>query len=190
MSVHRSPKTSRRRRNASVIALAATMSLQLFGVTGAHAAAAVGLVSSFGANAYGELGNNSTTNASSPVAVSGLPLGATTFAAGSRHSLAILPDTSVVAWGRNGSGELGINNKTGPTVCSGVSSACSLTPVHVTSTSGSGTLSGAIAVDGGAPACSASIPCTSHVGHSMVLLTDQTGLGWGHRNSREGGGGV
>ena len=168
----------------------AVLSVQLVGASSAQAAPAVGLVSSFGANAYGELGNNSTSNALSPVAVSGLPLGATTFAAGTRHTLAILPDTSVVAWGRNDSGELGINNNTGPTICAGVSSACSLTPVPVTGTSGTGTLTGAVAVDGGAPACSASIPCTSHAGHSMALLSDGTVLGWGHDNSGQVGDGV
>src|SRR2546426_9209166 len=101
MSMHRGRKSSPRRRTAAVIVIVVVLSLELVGATTAYAAAAVGLLSSFGANAYGELGNNSTTNASSPVTVVGLPLGATTFAAGTRHSLAILPDTSVVAWGRN-----------------------------------------------------------------------------------------
>src|SRR5207245_682848 len=54
MSAPRSRKSPSRRRTASIIMLAAATSLQLVGATSAHAAAAVGLVSSFGANAYGE----------------------------------------------------------------------------------------------------------------------------------------
>jgi alpha-tubulin suppressor-like RCC1 family protein len=181
----------RRRRVAVFVVLITALSVQLVGASVAGAAAGpTEILSSFGANSYGEVGNNTTTNVMTPTAVSGLVPGATAFAAAARHSLAILPDTSVVAWGRNDSGELGINNNTGPSTCAGVTSACAMTPVHVTDTTGSGTLTGALSVDGGAPACSASIPCTSHAGHSMALLSDGTVLGWGHDNSGQVGDGV
>src|SRR5258708_39081099 len=128
MSRHRSRKTIPRRRSTALIALLAVLALELVGATNANAAAAVGRLSSFGANSYGELGNNSTTNASSPGPVLSLPLGATSFAAGTQHTPALIPDSSVVAWGRNGSGELGVNDESGPTGGSGRPTAWRPTP--------------------------------------------------------------
>jgi alpha-tubulin suppressor-like RCC1 family protein len=154
----------------------------------------VGIVETFGANSYGELGINSMTDAHTPAAVTGLPNGVAVIAAGARHSLAILSDSSVVAWGRDTSGELGINttdpNNPALTTCNAGGDVCSLTPVHVTATSGSGQLTGAIAVAAGAPACTNTIPCTSHAGHSMALLDDNSVVGWGHDNSGQVGDGV
>jgi alpha-tubulin suppressor-like RCC1 family protein len=169
----------------------AAVSLQLVAAGPAGAAPSVGRLQSFGANAYGELGDNSTTDASTPVAVASMSLGAAMFSAGTRHSLAILPNGNVVAWGRNQSGELGLGEQTGPTTCpTSPATPCSKTPVAVKNPAGTGPLTGAVAVDGAAPACSASVPCTSHAGHSMALLSDGTVLGWGHGNSGEVGDGV
>src|SRR5262245_22750088 len=79
-----------------------------FVMTGGPAAASVGSVmSSWGANSFGELGNGTITDSSSPVPVVGFPNGVSAFASGARHSLAIKTDGSVVAWGRGIAGELG-----------------------------------------------------------------------------------
>ncbi len=190
MDLHRIRRSRPLRRSASIVVLSVMVSVQLFGAETANASPAVGRLVSFGANSYGELGNNSTTNAKVPVGVSGFPLGASKFAAGTRHNLAILPDTSVVAWGRNESGELGVGEQTGPTTCAAVWSPCSPVPVPVKDPAGTGVLTGAVAIDAGAPACTAAIPCTSHGGHSMALLADGTALGWGHGNSGQVGDGV
>lgn len=178
-------------KQAGALAVVAALAVPIL-ATPAQAAAASGRLVSFGANTYGELGNNATTDSSTPVNVMGVPLGATSFAAATRHNLAVLPDTTVVAWGRNASGELGIGNETGPSSCTTTSPAtpCAKTPVPVKDHAGTAKLTGVVAVDGGAPACSASVPCTSHSGHSMALLSNGTVMGWGHGNSGEVGDGV
>src|SRR5450759_2324717 len=76
-----------------------------------------GQVLAWGDNYYGELGNGTTTNSSTPVAVS-LPSGTsvTAIAGGSLHSLALTSTGQVLAWGRNLEGELG-NGTTTTTGC-------------------------------------------------------------------------
>jgi alpha-tubulin suppressor-like RCC1 family protein len=86
-----------------------------------------GSVVAWGDNAYGQLGNGLTGSYSAtPLAVSGLSSGVTAAAAGSGHSLALKTNGSVVAWGRNDSGQLGDGTTTGsaiPVAVSGLSSA-------------------------------------------------------------------
>ena len=67
-----------------------------------------GQVFAWGWNGYGQLGNGTTTNSSTPVAVS-LPSGTTitAIAGGSFHSLALSSSGQVLAWGRNYEGQLG-----------------------------------------------------------------------------------
>jgi gliding motility-associated-like protein len=71
-----------------------------------------GEVWAWGNNASGQLGNNSNLQSNVPVQVKGLLNNgflntAVAVAAGADHSLAILCDGSVVAWGNNNSGQLG-----------------------------------------------------------------------------------
>ena len=72
-----------------------------------------GTLVAWGDNSDGELGNNSTTDSSVPVAVdtSGVLSGKTVvaIAAGGFHSLALCSDGTLVAWGDNGFGQLGNN---------------------------------------------------------------------------------
>ena len=74
-----------------------------------------GTVAAWGRNVEGQLGNNSTTSSSVPVAVfqaSGALSGKTVIAiaAGSYHSLALCSDGTLAVWGYNGNGQLGNNN--------------------------------------------------------------------------------
>lgn len=61
----------------------------------------------WGRNGLGTLGDGTTTNSDVPVAVSGLGTEVTALAAGGEHSLALLADGHIMAWGRNQWGQLG-----------------------------------------------------------------------------------
>ena len=60
----------------------------------------------WGDNFSGQLGDGTTTNRLTPVAVTGLG-NVTAIAGGSDHSLALLADGTVMAWGHNEQGQLG-----------------------------------------------------------------------------------
>jgi alpha-tubulin suppressor-like RCC1 family protein len=94
-----------------------------------------GGVDCWGDNAFGQLGDGTTTGpdycagfacSSTPVAVSGLT-NATAVSTGYSHSCALLQSGGVDCWGINSSGELGDGTTTGPD-CAG---SCSSTPVAV-----------------------------------------------------------
>jgi alpha-tubulin suppressor-like RCC1 family protein len=78
---------------------------------GMHACAilADGTVRCWGANTHGQLGNGSTTDSATPVAVQGLVAPATAIALGAEHSCAIVSTMGgkVQCWGGNASGQLG-----------------------------------------------------------------------------------
>lgn len=61
----------------------------------------------WGANAYGQLGIGSRTDAAAPVRLKAYPEGVTTMAAGGEHVCAIAPAGGVDCWGRGESGQLG-----------------------------------------------------------------------------------
>jgi RHS repeat-associated protein len=65
-----------------------------------------GTVWAWGSNRYGQLGNGTSTDSSTPVQISALS-GVVAIGAGDTHSLAIKSDGSVWAWGDNSSGQLG-----------------------------------------------------------------------------------
>ena len=74
-----------------------------------------GQVWAWGNNASGQLGDNSVNSAKSPVQVrgllnNGLLNNAIAVASGGRHSLALLCDGSLLAWGANDAGQLGNGN--------------------------------------------------------------------------------
>jgi alpha-tubulin suppressor-like RCC1 family protein len=66
---------------------------------------------SWGYNASGQLGNNSTVISRVPVTVQGLT-GVIAVSAGGEHSLALLANGTVMAWGSNREGQLGNGNTT------------------------------------------------------------------------------
>ena len=113
-------------------------------------------MSAWGYNGFGELGNGTINNSSTPVAVSGLSR--VVAIAGGGHSLALLSNGTVVAWGYNAHGELGNGNDTGPDNCAG--SPCSKTPVAVSG------LSGVAAIAAGSF-------------HSLAVLSNGTVVAWG-----------
>ena len=86
------------------------------------ARASDGTVWTSGINTYGQLGNGTTTNSSTPVQVTGLS-GITSVAGGGDQSIALKSDGTVWDWGLNSYGQLGdgnTNNSTTPVQVSGL----------------------------------------------------------------------
>lgn len=122
-----------------------------------------GTVATWGYNGDGQLGNNSTTNSTVPVAVTqtGVLAGKTVVAVSAdyRHNVALCSDGTVATWGYNYNGQLGNNSFTDSWV-----------PVAVTVT---GVLSGktVVAVSAGGY-------------HSLALCSDGTVATWGDLSNR------
>lgn len=123
LKVSASPSTCRRR---SILLLIA--SCVAFLALAGSAQAAGGSVVGWGYNDYGQAGSGSASGSGckcigSPTPVSGVS-GATQLSAGYYHSLALLGNGSVMAWGYNKTGALGIGTETDtvvPTPVSGLS---------------------------------------------------------------------
>lgn len=118
-----------------------------------------GTLVAWGGNAFGQLGNNSTTDSTARVAVdtTGILAGKTVIAAaaGACHSLALCSDGTLVAWGQNTFGQLGTGGTNGSTV-----------PVAVNT---SGVLAGKSVVGIAAGAY-----------HSLALCSDGSVAAWGY----------
>lgn len=67
---------------------------------------------SFGNNDLGQLGDNTTITRAVPVPVQGMEYGINNVSAGGTHSLALMEDQTVKAWGGNQKGQLGIGSYT------------------------------------------------------------------------------
>src|SRR5207237_129666 len=128
-----------------------------------------GTVWAWGVNVYGQLGDGTTTNSSTPVQVRNLSGGGRSgergVGGGLSHSWALKSDGTVWAWGYNGDGELGDGTTTN-----------SSWPVQVRDLSG-GYLSGVVAVAGGNL-------------HSLALKSDGTVWAWGYNGDGELGNGT
>ena len=72
-----------------------------------------GAVKCWGSNSYGQLGDNTTTNSATPVAVYGLDKGIKAIAAGNFFACALTTKGAVKCWGANTYGQLGNGTVTG-----------------------------------------------------------------------------
>jgi alpha-tubulin suppressor-like RCC1 family protein len=98
----------------SPVAVATGGAVASIAASGSHTCAALkegGGVRCWGYNAFGQLGDNSTSTRTSPVAVSGLS-SAISVAVGRTHSCALLPTGTVSCWGGNTFGQLGDGSTT------------------------------------------------------------------------------
>src|SRR5437588_12440166 len=95
-------RTNAARRSGWAVYCLFVVSLMMWG----NAAGAQSGVRAWGSNGYGELGDGTTDNRYTPVAVSGLT-GVTAISTGQGHSLALKSDGTVWAWGDNNTGQAG-----------------------------------------------------------------------------------
>jgi alpha-tubulin suppressor-like RCC1 family protein len=105
-----------------------------------------GGVDCWGLNGDGQLGNGTTKQSDTPVAV--LAVGGTGLLTGAKQVqpeiygfCARLSSGGTACWGLNENGQLGDNTLTGPDSCGADENPCSTTPVTVVTTAGTGALS-------------------------------------------------
>jgi alpha-tubulin suppressor-like RCC1 family protein len=143
-------------------------------------AVANGAAWAWGINGNGQLGNGTTTNSDVPVAVCAPGQGGTlpcptslsgvkTVAAGKNHSLALMNNGTVLAWGLNNLGQLGNGTTTDSPVP---------VPVPVKGVGGVGVLSGVAAIAAGGS------------DHNLALLKNGTIVAWGSNTEGELGNGT
>jgi alpha-tubulin suppressor-like RCC1 family protein len=110
---------------------------RLVSASGSHTCAVLpdGTVRCWGYNEYGQLGDGTTTNSSTPVKVAGIS-NAMAVAAGHHHTCALLADRSVRCWGSNAYGQLGDGSPLDgtnhdahiPVAVSGITNATAVSP--------------------------------------------------------------
>jgi hypothetical protein len=121
-----------------------------------------GTVKAWGENYAGQLGNGSTGSYSStPLSASSLSGVAKTIAAGTRHTVALMSDSTVKAWGGNNSGQLGDGTFTDSEM-----------PVTVANLSGTVT------------------SISSGYDHTVALMSDGSVKAWGYNYSGQLGNGT
>ncbi|CAN5903682.1 hypothetical protein BH11VER1_BH11VER1_42150 [soil metagenome] len=168
-----------------------------------------GTLAAWGWNAYGQLGNNSTTDSTVPVAVNttGVLAGKTVvaIATGNLYNLALCSDGTLAAWGYNNNGQLGNNSTTNSTVPVAVNTTGALAGKTVVAMAAGGNYSLALCSDGtlaswgyngttystipvamtatGVLAGKTVVEVAAGGGHSLALCSDGTMAAWGYNSN-------
>jgi alpha-tubulin suppressor-like RCC1 family protein len=144
-----------------------------------------GTVMAWGFNEQGELGNGDTSGpercgtppvtfpcSTVPIPVPGLA-NVVAIAAGGEHSLALLANGTVMAWGRNDFGELGNGDTSGPERCGAPPStrACSTVPIPV-------------------PGLANVVAIAAKGSSNLALLANGTAMAWGFDSQGQAGEGT
>jgi alpha-tubulin suppressor-like RCC1 family protein len=94
-----------------------------------------GTVRVCGQNVFGQIGVNDTTDRPTPVQVWGISSSATAIACGGYHAAVILPTGTVMTFGKNSRGQLGVNdttNRSTPVTVLNISTASTPAPTFIT----------------------------------------------------------
>ena len=145
-----------------------------------------GNVKCWGYNGHGQVGDNSTTRRTTPVAVYGLASTATAIALGFNHSCAILSDGNAECWGYNGAGQLGEGTNSTRYQPTYVSTLSNGLPGTVSNLSITG-----ISIDGDNPddfamiggSCGSSFPITLARGATCTVVMKAIPTAQGTRNA-------
>jgi YD repeat-containing protein len=160
-----------------------------------------GAVWCWGSNDSGQLGDGTTADSDTPVAVAGLTLDTVAIAAGMYHTASIDTDGAVWSWGYNGVGQLGDGTNTTPTtpvkaigltldaiaVAAGSYHTVALDTggaVWTWGYNGWGQLGDGTKTDSNTPAAVSGITDAVDIAagynHTVVLKSDGTVWGWGY----------
>ncbi|HYO55288.1 MAG TPA: hypothetical protein VEU50_21100 [Archangium sp.] len=155
-----------------------------------------GTVWAWGDNAYGQLGDDTLSDRTTPVQVRGLT-GVMSISAGYAHALVVRSDGTVWAWGWNSSGQLGDGttvNRSAPVQVQGVSAASDVA-------AGGYSQSLAVRSDGTVWRLGSSAPAqvlgvngvvtgAAGVNHSLAMTSDGTLWAWGVNTEGQFGNGL
>jgi len=143
------------------------------------AVTSAGTALAWGNNLFGQLGDGSTTDSSTPIAVD-LPAGTTVtaIAAGSLHSLAVTTAGTILAWGNNSDGQLGDGTTTNSSTPIAVNLPADTTVTATTA--GSAHSMALVAPPPDLPTTGPSLPTTLTIA-ALLLLTGAALIHLAHR---------